>query len=69
MATQDEKLKRDKNLCRNAKIKALARVIGYNETGEPVEIVYTLSTNCYSIQVAGEEISDAAIETIEQFIS
>lgn len=68
MLAFEEKVKRDRNLCREARIKALARVIGYNETGEPVEIVYTYSTGIYTIQVAGEEMKEASPDVIEQFL-
>lgn len=68
MLVFEEKVKRDRNFCREARVKALARVVGYNETGEPIEIVYTYSTGVYTIQVAGEEVKEASPEVIDQFL-
>ena len=45
---------RDKRLTSELRIKVLARLIGYNEIGEPIELVYVPQDNGYEIHVGGE---------------
>lgn len=59
---------RDKLLTTEAKIKALARLICYNEIGEPVELVYMPSDNIYEWHVGGEFVKEASNQAIVSFI-
>ena len=67
MSLEDKK-KRDKRACKEARIKLLARLICYNEIGEPVEIAFYPDDEEYAWHVAGERVRDTSDEMIEMFI-
>lgn len=58
---------RDKSLSSELGIKSLARLIGYNEVGEPVELVYDTSESTYNWHIGGEYLKPASQQSIEQY--
>jgi hypothetical protein len=58
---------RDKLLIKEAGIKAIARLIGYNEIGEPVELVYNPRSNTYDWHVGGEYVNEASQQALVSF--
>ena len=63
-----EKLKtRDNLLVKETGVSAVARLVGYNEIGEPIELVYDPSDNTYDWHVGGERVREASQQAIVQF--
>lgn len=57
----------DKNLVKELGIKALARLVGYTETGEPIELVFDASSNEYGWHIGGEYLKQASQRSIEVY--
>ena len=58
----------DAALIKEIGIKSLSRVVGYNENGEPVELVYVKhSYTGYEWHVGGEYQSDASLRSVEKY--
>ena len=63
-----EKLKeRDKLLVKETGVKAVARLVGYNEIGEPIELVYNPQDSTYEWHVGGDYMREASQQAIVQF--
>jgi len=62
MTTIDTYKKIDATICTEAKVTALAKVLGYDEIGEPIEIVYDLAENGYAFHVGGCRRCDVSDE-------
>lgn len=62
MTTIETYKKIDATICNEAKLTALAKVIGYDEIGEPIEIVYDLAENGYAFHVGGCRRCDVSDE-------
>lgn len=61
-----DKLKeQDKRITDELGLKTLARVVGYSESGEPVELVYDASTGLYDWHIGGEYMKQASQQSIE----
>jgi len=58
---------RDKRLIKETGIKVLARLVGYNEVGETVEIVYNSRNNMYEWHIGGEYKNEVSQESIVLF--
>lgn len=59
---------RDKLLTHEAKVKILARLVGYNEIGEPIELVYVPEDNSYAWHVGGDYIRKASHQSVQSFV-
>lgn len=57
----------DKNLVKELGIKALARLVGYTETGEPIELVFDTETFEYGWHIGGEYLKQASQRSIEMY--
>lgn len=63
-----EKLKnRDKLLVKETGVSAIARLVGYNEIGEPIELVFDAADSTYEWHVGGERKREASQQSIVQF--
>lgn len=62
------KVERDLLVIKEAKVVALARLIGYNEIGEPIELTFDPSSKSYEWHVGGERVGEASQQSVEQFI-
>lgn len=60
---------RDKNLTVELGIKSLSRLIGYNEAGEPIELVYDAQSGEYEWHIGGEYMKDATQQSIEAYVN
>lgn len=61
-------IERDSLLTHELNLKALSRLIGYSESGEPVEIVFDSKEQSYFFQVGGEYVKEASQQSIEMFV-
>lgn len=59
---------RDKLLISEAKVKLLSRMVGYNEIGEPIELVFIPAENEYEWHVGGEYVSRASQQSVLLFV-
>jgi hypothetical protein len=57
----------DKKLTKELGIKSLARLVGYTEMGEPIELVYDTSENEYGWHIGGEYLKQASQRSIELY--
>ena len=66
----NEYKEKDKLLTEELGIKRLARVVGYDSFGSPIELVYDGDTNSYEWMIGGEYLKDAsplaAIQVLRQ---
>ena len=60
-------IENDKALCSELGIKSLARPVGYNEVGEPIELVFDVATNEYGWHIGGEYVKQASQQMIDMY--
>lgn len=53
---------KDKQLVEELGLKNIARVVGYDQFGSPIELVFDLDTMTYEWHVGGEYLKDASPE-------
>ena len=59
---------RDNLLIKETGVKAIARLVGYTEIGEPIELVFNSSDSTYNWQIAGEFVAEASQQSVVQFL-
>lgn len=57
----------DKHLVKELGVKSLARLVGYTETGEPIELVFDTSSLEYGWHIGGEYLKQASQRSIEVY--
>lgn len=57
----------DKHLAKELGVKALARLVGYTETGEPIELVFDADSGEYGWHIGGEYLKQASQRMIERY--
>lgn len=65
-----EKMKlRDASIVKESGVKVIARLIGFNEIGAPIELVYDGDNDSYNWQVDGEYVREASSESLARMLA
>ena len=59
---------RDKLLAAETRVKVIARLVAYNEIGEPIELVFVPVDDAYEWHVGGEYVRKASQQSVLNFV-
>lgn len=59
----------DKSLAEELEVESISRLVGYDELGDAIELVYLLKSDEYEWHVGGEYRKDASDDSSLQFLN